>query len=214
MSDPRKRRTPVAPLLVTLATVAFLALLVYGVTARSPDTSIDQRLADSEPASPPPLALPLLEVGDDRDPRVAIVERAAADGRVRLEELEGPIVLNFWASWCTPCADEAPVLEAAWKRSRDVLFLGVNQQDVTDDARDFVERHGVTFPSVRDGSDTTGRSWGLTGLPETFFLDRRGEVVGHVIGAVDADKLAAGVRAARDGRILGGIRGGDRRAVR
>ena len=215
MSDPGgKQRSRIAPVLFALATVAFLALLVYGVTARSPDTSIDQRLADSEPAPAPPLALPLLEAGDDSDPRVAMVERAAADGRVRLEELEGPIVLNFWASWCTPCADEAPVLEAAWKRSRDVLFLGVNQQDVTDDARDFLDRHGVSFPSVRDGSDTTGRSWGITGLPETFFLDKRGEVVGHVIGAVDAGKLAAGVRAARQGRILGEVRGGDRRAVR
>ena len=215
MSDsPRKQRSRIAPILTVVATAAFLSLLVYGVTARSPDERIDQRLADSKAATAPPLALPLLEAGDKGDPRTAMVQRAGADGQVRLDELEGPIVLNFWASWCTPCADEAPVLEAAWKRAPDVVFLGVNQQDVTDDGRAFLERHGVSFPSVRDRGNGTGRSWGLTGLPETFFIDRRGLVVGHVIGAVDGGKLAAGVRAARDGRILGGLRGGDRRAVR
>ena len=210
----RKERSRIAPVVTAIATAAFLALLVYGVTARSPDERIDQQLADGQAAEAPPLALPLFASGNPRDPRTAKVERAGADGQVRLEELEGPTVLNFWASWCVPCADEAPILEAAWKRSRDVLFLGVNQQDLTDDAGDFLERHDISFPSVRDRGDYTGRSWGVTGLPETFFLDRRGMVVGHVIGALDAEKLAAGMRAARDGRILGGVRGGDRRPVR
>lgn len=215
MSEPaRKRKSRLAPVLTSLATVAFIALLVYGVTARAPNTSIDQRLADSKAAEPPPLALPLLAAGDPDDPRTAKVARATADERARLDELEGPIVLNFWASWCAPCATEAPVLERAWKRHRNVLFLGVNQQDLTGDARDFLARHDVTFPSVRDRTDQTGRSWGLTGLPETFFLDARGKVVGHVIGAVDADKLEAGIRAARTGRILGDVRGGDRRPTR
>lgn len=215
MSDPvGRRKSRLAPILTSVATVAFVGLLVYGVTARSPDTTIDQRLADSEAAEPPPLSLPLLAEGDTNDPRTAKVVRAAADDRVRIDELRGPIVLNFWASWCAPCAVEAPVLERAWERNEDVLFLGVNQQDLTDDGRAFLERHEVTFPSVRDRTDATGRSWGLTGLPETFFLDGRGRVVGHVIGAVDDEKLTAGVRAARDGRILGGLRGGDRRPVR
>lgn len=213
-SSQRKERSGVAPIVTAVATAAFLALLVYGVTARSPDERIDQQLADSRAAEAPPLALPLFASGDQRDPRAAKVERAGADGQVQLEELEGPIVLNFWASWCVPCADEAPILEGAWKRADDVLFLGVNQQDLTDDAGDFLERHDISFPSVRDRGDFTSRSWGVTGLPETFFLDRRGMVVGHVIGAVDAEQLAAGVQAARSGRILGGVRGGDRRPVR
>ena len=213
-SSGRKKRFRVAPVAAAIATAAFLALLVYGVTARSPDERIDQQLADGHAAEAPPLALPLFATGDPRDPRSAKVERAGADGQLRLDELEGPIVLNFWASWCVPCAAEAPILEAAWKRYRDVLFLGMNQQDLTGDAGDFLERHDISFPSVRDRGDFTGRAWGVTGLPETFFLDRPGMVVGHVIGALDAEKLAAGVQAARDGRILGGVRGGDRRPVR
>ena len=214
MTAARKRGPRVGPIAVGLATAAFVALLVYGVTARAPNGSIDQELADSKPADPAPLSLPLLAPGDASDPRATAVVRASADERVRLDELDGPIVLNFWASWCQPCIAEARVLESAWERSRDVLFLGVNQQDLTDDALGFVERQEVSFPSVRDKTDATGRAWGLTGLPETFFIDRDGRVVGHVIGAIDEKRLAAGLDAARSGRILGEIEGGERRSTR
>ena len=207
-------RSRVAPAAAALATIAFLALLVYGVTARAPDGSIDQALADSKPADPGPLSLPLLAPGDTGDPRATAVVLAAGDELVRLDELDGPIVLNFWASWCQPCIAEARVLESAWQGSRDVLFLGVNQQDLTDDALGFIERQRVTFPSVRDKTDATGRAWGLTGLPETFFIDRDRQVVGHVIGAIDEERLAAGLDAARSGRILGEIEGGARRSTR
>ena len=213
MSNARSRLRP-GPVAVSLATAAFIALLVYGVTTRSPNASIDQDLADKKAADPAPLSLPLLSAGEAEDDRAAAVERAAGDGRVQLDELDGPIVLNFWASWCQPCVAEAAVLERGWARYRRTLFLGVNQQDVTDDARGFIERQGVTFPSVRDGSDETGRAWGLTGLPETFFIDQRRRVVGHVIGAINDEQLAAGVRAAGSGRILGGVDGGDRKPTR
>ena len=198
---------------VVLVAGAFLALLVYGLTTRAPSTSIDQTLAEAKAAPPAPLALPLLAAGDRSDPRAARMSRAAADGTVRLAELDGPMVLNFWASWCQPCAVEAPVLERGWRRNTAVQFVGVNQLDLTGDAREFLKRHGVTFPSVRDKGDGTGRSWGITGLPETFFLDARHRVVGHVIGALDDKQLAAGIRAATDGRILGGVRGGGRRSL-
>ena len=199
---------------VVVLTAALIALLVYGVTTRAPDASIDQSLADAKSAPAAPLELPLLAAGDRSDQRAVQVSRAAADGAVRLDELTGPLVLNFWASWCQPCAVEAPVLERGWKLNKGVQFLGVNHQDLSDDARDFLERHRLTFPSVRDKTNGTGRSWGITGLPETFFLDADGRVVGHVIGAVDDERLEAGISAAREGRILSGVRGGARRALR
>lgn len=215
MSDgPPRLRSRLPSAAVALLTAAFIALLVYGVTTRAPDRGIDQSLADSKAAPAAPLALPLLAAGDESDRRAAEVSRAAADGTLRLDELSGPLVLNFWASWCQPCATEAPVLERGWNRNRSVHFLGVNQQDLTGDARKFLGRHRITFPSVRDKGNGTGRSWGITGLPETFFLDPNGRVVGHVIGALDDDRLADGIAAARSGRILGGVRGGDRRSLR
>lgn len=207
-------RTSLPSVAFVVLASAFMALLVYGLTTRAPSASIDQSLADSKAAPAAPLALPLLAPGDRSDRRAVRVSRAAADGTLRLDELEGPVVLNFWASWCQPCAVEAPVLERGWKRNKDVHFLGVDQQDLTDNAREFLERHRVTYPSVRDKTDATGRAWGITGLPETFFLDARGRVVGHVIGALDDEGLDAGIRAAREARILGGVRGGDRRSLR
>lgn len=207
-----RSRVPAAA--VVLLCGAFFAVLVYGLTTRAPDGGIDQSLADARAAVAGPLALPLLATGDRSDRRALRMSRAAADGTLRLDEIRGPLVLNFWASWCQPCAVEAPVLERGWKRNTGVYFLGVNHLDVTDDARAFLERHRVTFPSVRDKTDATGRAWGITGLPETFFLDARGRVVGHVSGALDDESLAAGIRAAQEGRILGGVRGGDRRSLR
>ncbi len=131
-----------------------------------------------------------------------------------LRELRGtPLVVNFWASWCDPCRAEAKVLEAAWKQQDDVLFVGLDAQDAREDARDFIGQFGLTFPHVRDPGNDTQRAWGVTGLPETYFIDARGRVVGHVIGTVDEAQLREGVAAAKAGRPAGAEEGGEQRAV-
>ena len=78
-------------------------------------------------------------------------------------------------------------------------------------ARAWIDEFGVTYPQVRDPSDRTARSYGATGLPETYFIDARGRVVGHVIGQITPEQLMAGVEAARSGRLLGARAGGERR---
>src|SRR5712691_3023516 len=86
------------------------------------------------------------------------------------------VVLNFWASWCIPCKQEAPNLEAAWRRWRPhgVVFVGVDAQDFYGDARQFGKRYEITYPLVRDGSGKVVGDYGVSGFPETFFVDRRG----------------------------------------
>ena len=135
---------------------------------------------------------------------VFTLKRLDGNGRVDLASLRGkPVVLNFWASWCNPCKVEAAALEAAYRRyrSQGVVFLGVDYHDVTGDARTFLSHHDVTYTTLQDGSGMVGDKYGLSGVPETFFIDRRGRLVGvHIDGPITDPKIAQqfdeGVRAA------------------
>mgnify|MGYP003288677035 CR=1 FL=1 len=95
-----------------------------------------------------------------------------------------------------------------------MLFLGLDMQDFPEDARDFIREFQLSYPHVRDPGDDVARDWGVTGLPETFFISARGRVVAHVIGAVSARQLDDGVRAAVAGRPLEALEGGARRPTR
>jgi cytochrome c biogenesis protein CcmG/thiol:disulfide interchange protein DsbE len=195
----------------------FIALLVYGLSTKSPRTDIDEALARAEPVPAPDFELPVLERGSLGSLLARRLRPALADGRVALDELRGtPVVLNFWASWCVPCREEAPTLERAWRRARGegVLFLGLNMQDLTGDARAFIREFDNSYLNVRDQSNGVARDWGVTGIPETFFITARGRVVGHVIGVVSPERLRDGVAASRSGRPLGSLEGGDRRPTR
>jgi cytochrome c biogenesis protein CcmG, thiol:disulfide interchange protein DsbE len=101
-------------------------------------------------------------------------------------DLKGhPVVINFWASWCLPCREEAPLLERTWRQYRDegVMFLGVNIKDAESDAKAFVEEFDITYPVVRDLDQELTRSFGVRGLPETFFVDHEWRFVGTESGA-------------------------------
>jgi cytochrome c biogenesis protein CcmG, thiol:disulfide interchange protein DsbE len=109
------------------------------------------------------------------------------------------VVLNFWASWCVPCKSEAPRLEAAWRRwrGRGVVVVGVDAQDFSGDARRFIRRHSLTYPNVHDGPGNVLPDYGVTGFPETYFVDRRGRLVGQrVQGEISAEKLVFGIQRA------------------
>jgi cytochrome c biogenesis protein CcmG/thiol:disulfide interchange protein DsbE len=199
--------------LVALAAAGFVGLLVYGVTAQAPDRTIDDALARDEGVDAPGFELDVLQRGRAPAPLASVVDRAARDGRIALAELRGtPVVLNFWASWCDPCRAEAPVLERGWREAgrQGVLFLGLDMQDARDDAREFLRKFSITYPNVREAGDETSRRYGMTGIPETFFISARGQVVGHVIGAISSGQLRSGVAAARSGRPAQASEGGDR----
>ncbi len=116
----------------------------------------------------------------------------------RLADRRGQVVVvNFWASWCPPCREEAPALERGWRASRDrgVAFIGVDIWDTETDARAFLRQYGITYPNGPD-PEGTAIDYGVTGLPETFFIRPNGTIVRHWIGPLTAAQLAAFVEEA------------------
>ena len=106
-------------------------------------------------------------------------------GTVSLADLRGQIVvINFWASWCDPCKEEAPVLEDFWQTEAEpngVAFVGIDTQDLSDDARAFAKTYALTYPLVHDAGGEVGRDYGVGAFPETFVVDAQGRAVpeGH-----------------------------------
>ncbi|MDX6467261.1 MAG: cytochrome c biosis protein CcmG, thiol:disulfide interchange protein DsbE [Gaiellaceae bacterium] len=133
-----------------------------------------------------------------------VASRLDGGGTVALSSLRGKaVVINFFASWCGPCKTEAAELEKQWQRFRGkgVVFLGIDYNDPTSDARKFLAYHGVTYTTILDRSATIGDRYGLTGVPETYFVDRKGRIVGeHILGPITTPRWAAafqrGVQAA------------------
>lgn len=133
-----------------------------------------------------------------------------AGGTLTDEDLKGkPVVLNFFASWCPPCREEAGVLQSAFEKyeSQGVQFVGIDVRDTPEDARSFVNEFGVTYPIVKDYDEVLVDRLGVgLGLPQTFFVtgDLRvmatesGEEVGSAngsttLGAIEADELRSGI---------------------
>jgi cytochrome c biogenesis protein CcmG, thiol:disulfide interchange protein DsbE len=206
------RRLHLGRWIVLALVAAFIALLTYGLLSKGTDDRIDESLASGKAATAPAFSLEVLDRGA-LPPRLdQRVRRALADGHLSLAELRGvPVVFNLWASWCTPCRDEAPRLERGWRAlgPRGVLFLGLDIQDVRGDGKAFLHKYGATYPSVREPGRDVANSYGATGIPETYFIDKRGRVVAHVIGVVSSRQLAQGAVAAATGRVAGRSSGGD-----
>jgi DsbE subfamily thiol:disulfide oxidoreductase len=150
---------------VALAAVAgLLVLLVWKVVRQETGGA-----ATNKPA--PAFELPLL----------------SGNGELALKSLRGKaVVLNFWASWCGPCRDESPYLAQLWRsnRGRGLAVVGVNEEDLSSDARRFARRYGLAYPVVRDKSGAVRDAYGLMGYPESFVIDRRGRIVERIAGPV------------------------------
>jgi cytochrome c biogenesis protein CcmG/thiol:disulfide interchange protein DsbE len=148
-----------------LAVLAVIGLLVYGLAIKG-----SSRLALGDPA--PDAPLPSLE----------------GDGDGSLAEYKGRWVLvNFWASWCGPCKDEAPALQQFHQQHAGPGFtvLGIDSRDLSSDGREFVRRYGLSYPQLRDGDGDAAHDFGTTGVPENFLVDPRGKVRLLVRGPVD-----------------------------
>ena len=156
-----------------VAALALVALLVYGVFATGESTTLDDAVRSGKRPAAPTRSLPRLDGGTG----------SLADYKGK------PVVLNFWASWCDPCKDEAPALERAQAKLAKAggTVLGVTVSDASDDSKAFMRKNRVTFPSLRDVEDELGEDYGRTGVPETFVIDREGRVVAMSRGQVDDD---------------------------
>jgi len=171
-----------------LVVAALVALLGWRVVEQERGRNLARELDAGERPYPPQFSLPSL----------------AGEDTVSLADFRGKVVvLNFWASWCQPCKQEAPRLEAAWRRYREqgVVVLGVDAQDFRSDGQRFVERFGVTYPIAHDRNGSTLGRYGLTGFPETWFVGRDGRLVGErVTGELSEEALERNIGLALEAR--------------
>jgi cytochrome c biogenesis protein CcmG/thiol:disulfide interchange protein DsbE len=121
---------------------------------------------------------------------------------IRLADLRGQVVvINFWASWCVPCRDEAPALQAVWEQYREhgVVLLGVAWTDTERNARAFIEEFHQNYPNGLDLGTRIGELYGITGVPETFIVNRAGNVVGFYPIPLQQDQMAAAIEETLNG---------------
>jgi len=155
--------------IAVLAVLAVVGLLTFGLLSKG---SSGVALGEVAPASP----LPRLE----------------GSGNGSLAEYRGRWVLvNFWASWCVPCRQEAPALEDFQRRHGDGRFtvLGIDSRDLSGDGRGFVRRYGLSYPQLRDGDGGAAHDYGTTGVPENFLIGPEGKVRLLLRGPVTAEYL-------------------------
>jgi cytochrome c biogenesis protein CcmG/thiol:disulfide interchange protein DsbE len=178
MSDASgNRRAKVLVALPLLAFLALAALFFFRLGAGDPSQLPSALIGRPAPKTDlPPLA------GLERDGKaVPGLSNATFAGAVTL--------VNVWASWCVPCADEVPFLEQLSKDKR-VQLVGINYKDSPDNARRFLNRYGNPFAAA--GADDSGRNaidWGVYGVPETFVVGRDGNIAYKLIGPITAENL-------------------------
>jgi cytochrome c biogenesis protein CcmG/thiol:disulfide interchange protein DsbE len=114
-------------------------------------------------------------------------------GKIGLDAQRGKVVvINFFASWCAPCQEEAADLEETWRhyQPEGVQFLGIAYKDAGSKVQAFLDQFSVTYPCALDPAGRTARDYGVTGVPETFVINGQGQLHRHIIGPIDQNELS------------------------
>ena len=199
-----KKKTSLVVLILVLVVLIGGAYMLYGrlsadaqpdnLSAQAPQTTQppEETGAPQDSAAPEETEPPKVEAPD-----FTVVD---ADGtEVKLSDYVGkPIVLNFWASWCSPCKSEMPEFNAAWEElDGEVQFLMVNMTDgareTVESAREYVEGEGFTFPVLFDTKSEAAIAYSAYSLPTTYFIDAEGYVTARAVGAIDGETLQKGL---------------------
>jgi cytochrome c biogenesis protein CcmG/thiol:disulfide interchange protein DsbE len=159
-------RRLVVPGVIVAAAIGLLALLVFGVSNQGTNASIDAAVSRGLKPRPPNVHMALPVLGSS-----ASASLARFRGKI--------IVLNVFASWCAPCQAEAVILDREQRTllSHGGTVLGVTYKDNTSDAEGFVHQQRIAYPVLRDISGNFAQAWGVSGVPETFVIDRQGRIV-------------------------------------
>jgi len=155
----------ILPGLIAVAAVALLALLTFGVSKQNTTSSIDSQVSRGHFPLAPDASHALPVLGSTQT-------KSLADFRGKV------VVLNVFASWCEPCATEAPVLAREQRALADkgATLVGVTYEDASTSSEKFARRYHITYPVLRDVSGDFVRSFGTTGVPETFVINRQGRI--------------------------------------
>lgn len=147
--------------------------LISGLIAIMAINMIDLESIDLKDRKAPEFSLPLFEQFDEE--------------QIALSDLRGQVVVvNFWASWCVECYKEAHLLEQAWRDYKDkgVVFIGVDHLDTEKEALAYMEKYNITYPSGPDLGDKISQAYAITGVPETFFIDKDGNIAHVQLGPI------------------------------
>lgn len=128
---------------------------------------------------------------------LTILNANTSSTTIHLAALRGkPVMLNFWASWCDVCKLEAPLLENTWLRAQGqgIVFVGIDFEDTHTDGLTFLNSYGITYPNVVDSTGATAIAYGVTGVPESVFVNSQGLIVAKVIGELTDQTLQDNLR--------------------
>jgi cytochrome c biogenesis protein CcmG/thiol:disulfide interchange protein DsbE len=164
--------------LAVLAAIAFIGLLAFGLIAKK-----GAQIAVGEPAPD------------------AAVQRLDGSGEVSLADYRGQwVLLNFWASWCDPCRDEAPAIEKFSNENKDnLVVIGMDTEDLSGDAQAFIREFGLTYEQLHDVDGGRKDAYGIFALPESFLIDPDGNLALIQRGPVDEQFLNEQVKPLIDG---------------
>lgn len=189
--EPARRRSVVfdriVPVTAAVLVVALLALFAYSLLQPNIGNGRPSGIAINTQGA-------LVNV--DPEPAKDFSLTSFEGEEIQLSALRGQVVVvNFWASWCPPCREEAPALETSWQALRDegVVFVGVDVWDDQDDALAFIDEFGITYMNGPD-KGAIAIDYGVTGIPETYIIDREGQIAAKFIGPVTVGQLTDTVR--------------------